>query len=98
MKAMAPLQLPLELTHARALDWLKSLIIALRQESKSQITVDASRLTRFDSSALAVLLACRREALSKNRTFVVSHMPNQLRQLARVYGVSDLLQSADGVD
>ena len=95
---MAPLQLPLELTHARARDWLKSLIIALRQESKGQITVDASRLTRFDSSALAVLLACRREALSKNKTFVVSHMPDQLRQLARVYGVSDLLQSADGAD
>jgi len=95
---MAPLQLPLELTHARARDWLKSLIIALRQESKGQITVDASRLTRFDSSALAVLLACRREALSENKTFVVSHMPDQLRQLARVYGVSDLLQSADGAD
>jgi phospholipid transport system transporter-binding protein len=98
MKAMVHLQLPLELTHAHARDWLKSLIIALRQESQSQITVDASRLTRFDSSALAVLLACRREAFSENKTFVVSQMPDQLRQLARVYGVSDLLQSADGVD
>jgi phospholipid transport system transporter-binding protein len=98
MKAMVHLQLPLELTHAHARDWLKSLIIALRQESKGQITVDASRLTRFDSSALAVLLACRREAFSENKTFVVSQMPDQLRQLARVYGVSDLLQSADGVD
>lgn len=95
---MVHLQLPLELTHAHARDWLKSLIIALRQESKSQITVDASRLTRFDSSALAVLLACRREALSEKKTFVVSRMPDQLRQLARVYGVSDLLQSADRVD
>jgi len=98
MKAMVHLQLPLELTHAHARDWLKSLIIALRQESQSQIKVDASRLTRFDSSALAVLLACRREAFSENKTFVVSQMPDQLRQLARVYGVSDLLQSADGVD
>jgi len=98
MKAMVHLQLPLELTHAHARDWLKSLIIALRQESQSQITVDASRLTRFDSSALAVLLACRREAFSENKTFVVSQMPDQLRQLARVYGVSDLLQSADGAD
>jgi len=97
MKAMSHLQLPMELTHARAQDWLKSLMVALRQEGESQITVDASRLTRFDSSALAVLLACRREALSAKKTFVVSHMPDQMRQLARVYGVSDLLQSADGV-
>jgi len=98
MKAMAHLQLPMELTHARARDWLKSLIIAQRQEGGRQITVDASRLTRFDSSALAVLLACRREALSKNKTFVVFQMPDQLRQLAHVYGVSDLLQSAEGAD
>ena len=98
MKAKVHLQLPMELTHAHARDWLKSLIIALRQEGERQITVDASRLTRFDSSALAVLLACRREALSNNKTFVVSQMPDQLRQLARVYGVSDLLQSAHGSD
>jgi phospholipid transport system transporter-binding protein len=96
MTAKAHLQLPLELTHARAQDWLKSLIFAIHQESESQVTVDASRLSRFDSSALAVLLACRREALSAQKTFVVSHMPDQMRQLARVYGVSDLLQSADG--
>ena len=94
MKA-TPLQLPMELTHARAQDWLKSLMVALRQEGENEITVDASRLTRFDSSALAVLLACRREALSAKKTFFVSHMPDQMRQLAVVYGVSDLLQSAD---
>jgi phospholipid transport system transporter-binding protein len=90
---MAPLNLPQELTHNRAGDWLKSLMFALHQEGERQVTADASRLVHFDSSALAVLLACRREALAAGKTFGVAHMPDKLRQLAVVYGVSDLLLS-----
>ena len=90
---MTPLNLPQELTHERAEDWLKSLIFTQQQEPGRQITADASRLQRFDSSALAVLLACRREALEVGKTFEVANMPDKLRQLAMVYGVSDLLQS-----
>lgn len=88
---MAQLTIPQELIHARAQDWLKSLLVALRADPEPLIIADASRLTRFDSSALAVLLACRREALSEGKTFEVAHMPDQLRQLAVVYGVADLL-------
>lgn len=91
---MIPLNLPQELTHERAGDWLKSLIFTMQQGSGRQITADASRLVHFDSSALAVLLACRREALEVGKTFEVAHMPDKLRQLAMVYGVSELLQGA----
>ena len=95
---MTALTLPQELTHDRAGDWLKSLVFALHQDEGRQITADASRLVHFDSSALAVLLACRREALAAGKTFSVAHMPDQLRQLAMVYGVSDLLLSAPAAD
>jgi phospholipid transport system transporter-binding protein len=88
---MAQLTFPQELTHARAEDWLQSLLVVLRADPEPLITADASRLTRFDSSALAVLLACRREAISEGKAFEVAHMPDQLRQLAVVYGVADLL-------
>jgi phospholipid transport system transporter-binding protein len=90
---MTPLHLPQELTHNRAGDWLKSLVFTMQQEPGRQITADASRLEHFDSSALAVLLACRREALAVGKSFGVAHMPDKLRQLAEVYGVSDLLRS-----
>lgn len=88
---MSSLNLPHELTHDRAGDWLKSLAVALHADDGLKITADAARLERFDSSALAVLLACRREALSAGKTFGVVNMPDKLRELARVYGVSDLL-------
>jgi phospholipid transport system transporter-binding protein len=91
---MPPLNLPQELTHDQAGDWLKSLVFAMQQTQARQITADASRLVHFDSSALAVLLACRREALEVGKTFAVANMPDKLRQLAMVYGVSELLQDA----
>jgi phospholipid transport system transporter-binding protein len=97
MKATTALLLPQELTHERAQDWLQSLTITLHQVEGPQVTVDASRLTHFDSSALAVLLACRREAMSAKKTLKVIHLPDQLRQLAMVYGVAELVQSTDNV-
>jgi phospholipid transport system transporter-binding protein len=87
------MNLPQEITHDSAGDWLKSLLFALNQDKTRQIVADASRLAHFDSSALAVLLACRREALAVGKSFCVAHMPDKLRQLAVVYGVSDLLLS-----
>ena len=93
---MSALNLPQELTHDRAVDWLKSLVFAVNQAGSTTITADASRLTHFDSSALAVLLACRREVLSEGKTFQIAHMPDKLRQLAIVYGVSELLHNAPG--
>jgi phospholipid transport system transporter-binding protein len=55
---------------------------------------DASALRRFDSSALAVLLECRREALALGKAFAVSQLHPRLRDLAGLYGVSELLPAA----
>jgi phospholipid transport system transporter-binding protein len=72
------LVLPAELTHAHASACSRMLAQALR----------------FDSSALAVLLECRREALSLGKTFAVAHLPARLRELAALYGVAELLPAA----
>jgi phospholipid transport system transporter-binding protein len=57
------------------------------------MTVDASALQQFDSSALAVLLDCRRQALAAGRTFAVAGMPQRLAQLASLYGVAELISA-----
>ena len=57
----------------------------------SQVVADASDMQEFDSSALAVLLACRREAHAADKTFSVKNLPERLRQLADLYGVAELI-------
>ncbi len=87
------LVLPTELTHAVAPACSRMLTQALRAESGGKAVCDASALVRFDSSALAVLLDCRREALAAGKTFAVARLPEKLRELATLYGVAELLPS-----
>ena len=88
------LVLPAELTHAEAPACCRMLAQALRSEPGAQAVADASALRRFDSSALAVLLECRREALALGKSFAVAQLPARLRELATLYGVSELLPAA----
>ena len=67
------------------------LLKAARAESEPQVLVDATALTRFDSSALAVLLECRRECLQDGKRFAVRGLAPRLRELAGLYGISALL-------
>jgi phospholipid transport system transporter-binding protein len=83
--------LPAELTHAQASACCRMLAQALRSDPQKSAIADAAALTRFDSSALAVLLDCRREALALGKTFAVMRLPAQLRELATLYGVAELL-------
>lgn len=85
------LVLPAELTHAQAQACLKMLREAARASREPLVLVDASALGRFDSSALAVLLACRRECLHDGKGFAVRGLPPRLRELAGLYGISELL-------
>ncbi|MGB3067499.1 MAG: STAS domain-containing protein [Ottowia sp.] len=85
------LVLPAELTSSQAEPCLNMLLKAAHAESGNDVLVDAAALTRFDSSALAVLLECRRECLHDGKTFAVRGMAPHLRELAVLYGVSELL-------
>jgi phospholipid transport system transporter-binding protein len=88
------LVLPAELTHAEATACCRMLAQALRSDPGPQAVADASALRHFDSSALAVLLECRREALALGKTFAVNQLPPRLRDLAALYGVGELLPVA----
>jgi phospholipid transport system transporter-binding protein len=83
--------LPAELTHEQAAACSRMLAQGMNGRSQPVVVADAAALTRFDSSALAVLLECRREALALGKTFSVSRLPARLRELATLYGVAELL-------
>ena len=92
--------LPAVLTHAEVRDILRLFRETLDQATAANggqavlLTVDGSALQQFDSSALAVLLECQRMARAKGRAFAVQSLPPRLNELAKLYGVDSLLQSA----
>ncbi|NJM43046.1 MAG: STAS domain-containing protein [Brachymonas sp.] len=87
------LVLPAEITHASARTCARMLAQALRSQEHT-VVADASALQKFDSSALAVLLECRREAQIQGKSFSVRGLPERLRNLAALYGVAQLLPAA----
>jgi phospholipid transport system transporter-binding protein len=93
----AALSLPATLDHAGAAEFVKKLTAAIessRSKADSatvvELVVDASALRAFDSSALAVLLECRRRAIAAGHAFSVSGASARLTQLATLYGVAEL--------
>ena len=87
------LSLSAVVTHAQALVAARE----LKAQVASQVggvLLDVSALTQFDSSALAVMLACRREAMAEGKSFAVQGSPLKLGQLASLYGVAELIPQA----
>lgn len=88
---MSPvLTLPPVLTHLAASDVSHGLKQAVLSEP-DEVVVDARALKKFDSSALAVLIECRRQALAAGKAFSVYGVPERLLQLASLYGVVELI-------
>ena len=83
--------LPASVTAREAVDTRRLLTQAVGSEAGASVAVDASRLTQFDSAALAVLLACQRAADAAGKTFAVQNPPRKLAALAKLYGVDVLL-------
>lgn len=86
---MLTLPATIGLTEANAV--MRPLAEAVSREPAGRLIVDAGGLQQFDSSALAVLLECRRLAEKSGRSFQLSGSPPRLSQLARLYGVAELL-------
>ena len=84
------------MTHDQAKALAKTFEMALLAETANRepVVADAGSLNRFDSSALAVLLASRRQAQALGRAFYVRDLPPRLRQLAGLYGVAELIPDA----
>lgn len=88
------LVLPQVVTHQEAPACLN---MCLRQIDTldGPIEADASQLRTFDSSLLAVLLACKRHATKQGKYFVAHDLPTQLQDLAAVYGIEGLIANAE---
>jgi phospholipid transport system transporter-binding protein len=54
-------------------------------------TLDCAAVKNVDSSALGLLLACKREALADQTRMKLTGLPPSLLSLASLYGVADQL-------
>jgi len=84
----------MKLPEHATLEQAATLAAALPDElasSSGVFEIDASALKAFDSSTLALLLQARRLAQAAGREFSVKAAPEELGQLARLYGVEELL-------
>ena len=59
--------------------------------SNGGVAVDLSGVTEVDSAAVSLLLEWRRAALRRNQRIEFLNLPDNLKSLAKLYGVTDLL-------
>lgn len=85
------LLLPETITVHAIQDTLRMMAQVPQQEDGDMIVVNAGTLKEFDSAALAVLLECKRFAQARGKRFMVKEAPSKLSNLAKLYGVDDLL-------
>lgn len=88
---MTSLVLPACLTHDQAAAFAKSLGVDIQAMQDETVYINATSLEKFDSSALAVLLQCRRDALLFGKNLRVIGLPARLHELANLYGIGELL-------
>jgi phospholipid transport system transporter-binding protein len=73
---------------------LKGLHIAgMAQIAAGDLLVDMKDVTEADSAAVSLLMELRRAAQTHTHKLAVINMPDSVRSLARLYGVTDLLPS-----
>ena len=59
-----------------------------------RIVVDLAGVTEVDSAALSLLLEWRRIAAAEKRAIEYTNLPQSLRTLADLYGISELLPAS----
>jgi phospholipid transport system transporter-binding protein len=84
------MQLPEHATLEQAAALAATLPAALA-EGSGVFSIDASKLKAYDTSTIALLLQAKRLAHHAGRGFQVTGLPQQLEQLAALYGVDELL-------
>ena len=63
-----------------------------RTDLPERLVIDFSAITDIDSSAVALLLEWRRQALARRKVLEFVNLPPNLMALAELYGVTDLIQ------
>ena len=85
------MQLPAAVTLEQASVSLRLLDDGLAQAGGAALRIDATALREFDSSALARLLEAQRRVKAQGGSVVVVGAPPKLIELARLYGLDQLL-------
>jgi phospholipid transport system transporter-binding protein len=86
----------LKLTGALSFETLPSVLaesaqFAARSDLPDRLVIDFSGITDIDSSAVALLLEWRRQALARRKSLEFVNLPANLMALAELYGVADLI-------
>lgn len=84
------MQLPATATLDKAAE-LAATLPAVVAGGTGVLRIDAGALQAYDSSTIALLLQARRLAQAAGRGFEVVGAPAKLAELARLYGVEELL-------
>ena len=69
---------------------------AIAAATGDTVVLDAAALTEFDTSAVALLLHAQRAARARDLKLEVRGAPPKLLELARLYGVHELLALESG--
>lgn len=84
---------PTQINLSNAATSASGLLLQLKKVPAGALALDCSSLKDFDSGAIAALLELKRE-LGRHRpseTLTISNIPENLRRLASLYGVEELL-------
>lgn len=74
------------------LDTVPDLLEKIRPLIRSGVdTIDCAAIGNVDSSALGLILACKREATALQQSLKVTNLPKSLDSLASLYGVAEHL-------
>lgn len=65
----------------------------LRRFLEPETTLDLAGVTEVDSTALSLLFEWRRAALAANRRIRYINLPDNLSSLAKLYGVTELVDA-----
>ncbi len=95
-EALLRLPATVQLANASALwrEWetkLRAEAACVSAQAGREVRLNAAELQTFDSSALSLLLSCARLCRQHGLALQVHDAPAGLRDLARLYGVEDLL-------
>lgn len=69
----------------------------IRQAKGERLRVDCSSVEKSSSVGLSLLLAFTRDALGQGDEITITGLPDDMREIARVSGLLDVLSLADEV-
>jgi phospholipid transport system transporter-binding protein len=76
------------ITFNDALEWREAV---LKELDRDGLVIDLAGVEEADSAALSLLLEWRREAKARGYRLRYANLPQAIRSLAEVYGVSSLI-------